>query len=310
MAPGRRPRFARVAHGYYVPVDRPRVVEQRILEAAAPLPADGSRGCVTGWAALRWRGAAYFDGTQAHGRDEVPVQIVAPVRHRDRPGVVCRSRWLGAAEREVVAGLPVASVAKALFDEIHVRDDLWAAVTAIDMASAAGLISVWDFATYVGDSNSRNGVPLAREAVSLAADESRSPREPWLRLVWQLVAGLAEPVVNRPLYDRRGRLLGVPDLFDPVAGLVGEYSGEIHRSRDRHAADVAREERFRSHGLEYVEAVAGESREVVARRILARRARALFLEPESRSWVLGPEPGPPPGKRHHVVDVDEPAARR
>lgn len=283
------PRYERVAHGFYVPVDRSRSVEQRILEAAAGLPADGSGGCVTGWAALRWRGAAYFDGREPWGRGEVPVEILSPlVRHRNRPGVVFHERhW---ARPETVGGLPLAPVQRALFDEIHTRDELWSAVTAIDMTAAAGLTSVWLFATYVGVCNSRNGAPLARDAVSLGVDECLSPREPWFRLCWVLVAGLDPPLVNRPVYDLRGGLIGVPDLFDPVAGLAGEYAGEIHRSRARHAKDVAREELFRDHGIECVTAVAGDSRETVARRILAARSRARFLAPDERTWTLEPPP--------------------
>ena len=49
------------APGMYVPssVDGG-VVEQRIVEQAGRIP---GYGAVTGWAALRWHGATYFDGT-------------------------------------------------------------------------------------------------------------------------------------------------------------------------------------------------------------------------------------------------------
>ncbi|WP_340540058.1 hypothetical protein [Nocardioides sp. GXZ039] len=243
---------------------------------------------MTGWAALRWRGAAYFGGTGPAGDGVEPVELVVPcdTSIRSRDAIITRRRAVGCQEVETVDGLPVATTQRALLDEIHRRDDLWSAVQAIDMTAAARLISVWLFATFLGFCNSRDGVPLAREAASLAVDESRSPRETWWRLVWCQVARLDEPLVNVSVYDRSGRLIGIPDLFDPVAGLVGEYSGEIHRGRDRHRRDVVREEAFRAHGLEYVEAVSGDSRAAAGARILATRRRARFAPERGRSWTL------------------------
>lgn len=283
-------RYERVGSGLYVPVERPLVPEQRVLEAAARLPEDGSRGFVTGWGSMRWRGARYFDGTEPYGDEVVPVELAVngTTSMRRRPGVLIGRRFVGTGEFEVVDGVPVATPQRGLLDEIARRGDLWSAVQAVDMAAAARLISVWLFASFVGVCNSRAGAPLARHACSLAVDESRSPRETWMRLVWVLLALLPQPLVNRPVWDPEGRLLGVPDLFDAEAGLVGEYSGEVHKHRDQHRKDVAREDRFRDHGLEYVEVVAGDSRRAAAARIVAARARAKFLPPESRAWTVEP----------------------
>ena len=44
-----------------------------------------------------------------------------------------------------------------------------------------------------------------------------------MRLVWVLDAGLPAPLVNQHVGDERGRLLGKADIFDPVAGVFGEY---------------------------------------------------------------------------------------
>ena len=49
-----------------------------------------------------------------------------------------------------------------------------------------------------------------------------------MRLVWVLIAELCPPLCNAPLFDLGGQLLGIPDLFDPEAGLVGEYDGAHH----------------------------------------------------------------------------------
>lgn len=288
------PGYERLGSSYYVEQPRPTCVEQRIIEAAARLGPTTFRGCVTGWAGLRWHGASYFDGGGAYGGEVLPVPINLPSRGLlPRPGVEITHRIMSSTEREVVDGLPVATVQRCLFDEIVRLDDLWGAVQAIDMAAAAGLISVLLFATYVGECNSRLGAPLAREAVSLAVDEARSGRESWSRLVWRLVAGLAEPLVNQPVYALNGPLIGVPDLLDPVSGTSVEYQGVHHKEIGQHHDDVVRGELFRHHGIEVVEFVRGDSRDEAARRLLQARARAKFLPAGQRSWTLDPPPGTP-----------------
>jgi very-short-patch-repair endonuclease len=85
-----------------------------------------------------------------------------------------------------------------------------------------------------------------------------------------------------------GSLLGVPDLFDECAGVVGEYDGADHRRLDRRRTDSSREERLRDHGLEYFRVVEGEvaDRARLAARMHAVRRRARFLPPDRRRWTL------------------------
>ncbi|WP_232680820.1 hypothetical protein [Nocardioides sp. R-C-SC26] len=153
------------------------------------------------------------------------------------------------------------------------RDSLVPAVQAIDMTAAAGLISAWLFAEYVGACNGLRGAPLARHAASLAVDEALSPRETWMRMIWVCDLGWEPPLVNLPIFDRYGRLIGVPDLLDPIRGIVGEYDGAVHRERERHRRDLERATRFRDAGLEVVTAVAGDTRAVVIDRLARARAR-------------------------------------
>ena len=109
-----------------------------------------------------------------------------------------------------------------------------------------------------------------------------------MRLVMVLDAGLPPPMCNVPVFDRNERLLGIPDVFDPVAGMVGEYNGSDHKELDRRRADNAREEGFRGVGLEYFDLVEGDLRDrpQVVRRMQQTRARALFEAPEHRRWTL------------------------
>jgi hypothetical protein len=114
-----------------------------------------------------------------------------------------------------------------------------------------------------------------------------------MRLVWVLDAGLPAPLVNQPVWDLHGRLLGVADLLDPGAGLVGEYDGATHRHASRHAGDLRREDHFRRAGMEYV-AVTGpdlRDRAMVADRILHARDRALAATGRARGWTLAPPEG-------------------
>ena len=164
------------------------------------------------------------------------------------------------------------------------------AVVVIEMAVAAGLTKVASYARYVAPGrNAWTGVPFVRKALLLAIDDSRSPQETRMRLCWVLDAGLPPPLCNRELFDLDGNLIGIPDLFDPVAGLVGEYDGADHKDGQRHRRDVAREERFRDHGLEYFEVVGGDLRD-----------RGLVVDPHAQR----PESREVPASGVVLLDVD------
>ena len=156
------------------------------------------------------------------------------------------------------------------------------------MAAAGRLTSVELFADSVLHRAGWTGVPLVREVLGLARDDHWSPPEVRLHLVWERVADLPQALANQPLFDGDGDLIGIPDLFDPVSGTVGEYDGAHHLEPEQRRSDVVREARFRDHGLEYFSVVAGESRDTIAARMVRTRARAKWLPPESSSWTLEP----------------------
>lgn len=280
-------RWRRVARGFFVPADTPRTVEQRILEQSMRIPQGGA---VSGWASLRWQGAAYFDGLRWGGGDlDVPILLGgAGANLRPAQGSFVWREQFPPGELVVVAGLPCSVAERALFDEVRRIGSPREGAVAIDMAAAAELTSVGRFASYVAGRCAWTGVPLVRKAVALAHDGSRSPQESRMRLVWVVDAGLPVPLCNVPVFDRAGRLLGVPDLLDPVAGVVGEYDGFDHLKKDRRQRDIVREQRLRDHGLEYFTVVRGDlqNRNAVARRMRAARSRAKFLPADRRAWSL------------------------
>jgi len=278
--------------GYYVPATTEgKVVEQRIVEQAVRL---GQHGGITAWAALRWRGAAYFDGLANGGSRQLPIPLLVGSNLRPDPRAALSWEQFAPSEKEVIADVQCATVQRALFDEMHRTGSLRDAVVAMDMAAAAGLISVSLMSEYVALRPAWTGVPLVREALRLATDDSRSPQESRQRLVWLLDAALDPPLCNPHVFSRRdGHLIGRPDLLDLAAGLVVEYDGADHLKKDRRRRDIWRETDFRDHGLEYLTVVRGDigDRRMLARRFHAGRARALFESFDDRAWTLTPPPG-------------------
>ena len=265
------------------------VPEQRILEQAIRLT---SGGAVTGWAACRMHGAAFFDGLRDGGRTPEPVPIDCSPLHqvRRQPGDDLVRDILTPAEIVVVRGVPCTTVPRATFDAMRYARDVRRAVIALDMMAAAGLTTVAQMREYVGRKQAWTGVQRARDAVALADDLSRSPQETRLRLVWHLDCERRKPLVNRPVFDRQGRLLGYPDLFDPDAGVVGEYDGADHRSAQQQSDDVERESGFRDHLLEVIRFTGPDMNlpHRVTDRIHAAYARARWVPPARRTWTLVP----------------------
>jgi len=263
------------------------VPEQRIVEAAAVLPAYGG---VTGWAALRWLGASWMSGLAPDGRSLLPVVLAtAGDDIRPQPGIQVSAERLDPTEITEQDGVRVTIAVRSLCFEMRYAVSVRAAVVAADMAMQADLVSLDEMAAFVATQTGWTGIPRCREALALAHENSWSPRETsHLRLIWVVDAGLPWPLCNVPVFDRVGRHIGTPDLLDERAGVAGEYDGSLHLQGTQRARDVRREEAFRSAGLEYFTVVAADAldREGVVRRMLATRARARFAAPSARGWTV------------------------
>ena len=284
----RGPGWRRSSQGLYVPAevdaDRP---EQRIVEQAARLPAGGA---VTGWAAFRLHGAAFFDGLLPDGRTRLPVPLVTDGHHvrGDADAVLVRDR-IDPSEIVVRHGLPTARVERALFDAMRCRS-LREAVVGMDMVAAADLVSVRRMRAYLATRRGQRGVRIVARALDLASELSRSPNETRMRLIWVLDARLPPPLVNQPVFDLDGRLLAIVDLLDVERGVVGEYDGADHRSARRHSSDVGREDALRGVGLEVFRVTGPDlplTDRVVSRMHAARgRARGTV----EAAWTVTPPP--------------------
>ena len=290
-------RWRPTAHGWHVPVDVDSDrIEQRILEQAMRVR---HRGAVTAWAALRWSGAAYFDGSGPDGgRLEVPLlRRNGSRRLHDGQGAISRCA-VPPYDRHFVSGVWCTTSPRAVFDEVRRVKSLRPSVAAICMTLAAQLATLEELRAYALIRVAWEGIPLFRKALALSNECFRSGPEVYMYLRWLLDAELPLPLINPPVFDLSGGLIGIPDLFDPIAGVVGEYQGAAHKSRERHRRDVAREERFRDHGLEYFEVVGGDlaDERLVVDRMRSTRRRALFRGTDERQWTLTAPPWwrPPP----------------
>lgn len=277
--------WRRTSRGLYVPASAPRTVGQRIAEAAAVLPRYGG---VTGWAALRWLGGAWFDGTDSRG--SLPV-VLALMDSSIRPqsGIAISEERLDPSQIQPFAGIRVTTAAYAVLWEIRHAPFLHSAVVSADMAAYSDLVSRQELGVLVSQCQGWIGIDRGRRVVDLMDENAWSPAEVSMRMTWTHDAGLPRPLTNRPVFDRSGRLIGTPDLIDPVAGVVGEYDSELHLDSARRRHDIEREERFRAVGLEPVVMVTedlGDPWTFVARlrTAYARAAR----KPGGRRWTIEP----------------------
>jgi hypothetical protein len=110
------------------------VVEQRILEQGSRIP---GYGAVTGWAALRWHGATYFDGTGYDG-ELLPVPLILHDGIRPDPRFTQTESQLACTERCGGRRLPVTTVQRALFDEVRRTRNVRESAVVIGMAALLG----------------------------------------------------------------------------------------------------------------------------------------------------------------------------
>jgi len=270
------------------------VPEQRVLEQSMRL---GRGGAVSGWGSCRLQGAAYFDGRDPTGRRRPVLLAVGSAGDKLRSDDQARVSREPLPEQDIVlrVGIRCTTPQRALFDDMRQLRDWREGVVAFDMMAAAGEVSLAQMLAFAGQHSRWRRSRRVMLALRLGDERSRSPAETRMRLVWQVDAGLPRPLVNQEIFTLDGRLIGVADLFDPVAGLVGEYDGADHLRVVRRSRDMFREEAFRRVGLEYVDAVGPDLRDRrrLADRIRSTRSRGRFAAPKDRRWSIQPPPGWP-----------------
>jgi len=266
------------------------VVEQRILEAYAGC---GPHAVVTGWAGLRLQGAGFFDGLDRDGKTRLPVPIAANGgRVRSREGVLIVGNLVPADETTVAHGMRCATIERSLLDEVREigRQREWDQIAAVDMTCAAQITSIRRMARYRWTRYWYRDIRTLDRILPWCDEEARSRREVDFRRVWTQDAGWPRPLCNRAVLDLDGRVVGIPDLFDPVRSVAGEYAGAGHREKEQHDSDLTRAAAFRRVGIEIVEVTATHLRSpsMVVGWMEEAADRAALLP---RRWQLA-APGP------------------
>lgn len=276
--------WRRTSYGFWVPsyVD-PEPVEQRIVEAAANL---GEFGGVTGWAGLAWIGARWFNGLERDGITKRPVVLAADCKRKPVNAVLSEERLLPGELIQVdgvVLTLPIRSVTF----EMRYASSVRQAVVVFEMAAYDDLISIAELEAYLPSLSGWTGVPQLRAAFALVVENSWSPQETRLRLVWLIDAELPAPLCNQPVFDLDGNLLGTPDLLDVEAGLIVQYDGPDHLDPEQAAFDRAQDLRYLEHGLVVlrVDRHDLEDRHRLAVRLDEARDEAL-AHPAPRGWTV------------------------
>jgi hypothetical protein len=272
----------RTRQGFYLPARfTDDSLDQRIVDAAATLPEGGA---VTGWASFAWRGDRWFEGFDDRMR-RLPVQLaIGESRLRPQPGIAHFSGHLPSTDCAEVDGLTVTTPLAAAALMLCQAPNLRAAVKLADLALATDRVSRGELWRHLHDGRRRSGCTQARLAVRLADENVWSPMESEMRWEWRRIPGVTTLMCNRPIFDLDGHHVATPDLFDPVAGLAGEYDGSDHfTGRQRHR-DLRREERLRSLGIEVVTMVGPDRHNLSTYRDRVAEARQRAL-----ASVTGPE---------------------
>ena len=285
-------KWRKTSHGFYLPADvDDSLVEQRIVEAGTLLP---SYGGLTGWAGLRWGGATWFGGLFEDGATRRPV-ILAVMHNevRSQPGVEVSSERLPPRDLMALDGMGLTTHVRSTCFEMRYASSDRRAVVALDMAAASDLVSIDEVAAHAATLSGWTGIPRCRWAIPLGDENSWSPQEVYMRLHWEVDAEFPHPLCNTPVFDRDGRHIGTPDLFDVEAGVVGEYDGSLHLEGKRRAKDLRREDAFRRVGLEYFTMVAADKADPwtsIVPRMIETRRRARWLAESRREWTVVPPP--------------------
>lgn len=268
---------------HYVPssVDGSRV-QQRIVEAVGCCPPGSA---ATGWAAVSWLVPRWFDGRAPDGSLlPVPVALGDNGTARPRDGVLLSEDWLFDDDVVVVDGLPITVPERSVTFAVRTAGTDLAAIQAIDMAAYHDLVDLTGLSAYATRLGGRPGACRLRRAIAAADENSWSPQESLMRRLWVDDRG-SHVLTNVPLFDDRGHHLLTLDVFDPAAGVGGEYDGDGHAAREQRRTDLARQDLARSLGIEVATMMAGPGERTAFLGRLERayrRARGAV----GRGWTL------------------------
>jgi len=261
------------------------------------LPLMPGCGLLGGWSAMFWLGVDYIDGLTRAGVP-VPVRMHTCSKHRRirRPGLDPTRRRLHGDELMRFAGVRVTTLPRAVYDEMCLAASLWDAVVVLELAVSRVTTGPRTELATVQDLVDRHvktrGIARARQALTMASERSASPLETRTRLVVaDRFPGLTA-MVNRPVFARDGALLGIPDLADPVTGVVLESDGAVHRTLERVSRDHRRDDDFAAANMTCVRVTSEDHQQPHRLKDRVRRAyaRAQTRVASQDQWTFDPPP--------------------
>ena len=279
----RGPRWTHVGPHLFRPTGVAETTEQRIVDAVASMP---SGTAVTGWAALHWLGARWFDGLAPDG-GRLPIPIAGGDRRglRQRSGIVISEDWLFDDDIVVIDGLPITMPLRSVTYEARVTADAIGALRAIEMAAYDDLVSLAELRTYTAKLVGRPGKVQLEDALAVADENVWSPMETVMRRFWQ--QQWDRPLLcNQPLFDLGGHHLFTPDVLDLEAGIAGEYDGSVHDRGRARSKDLDRDELTKRLGIEVVTMMAGRGEKQRFLRRLDGAYRRAEGRSEPRLWTI------------------------
>jgi very-short-patch-repair endonuclease len=213
-------------------------------------------------ARMRLPSVAVFSGLTAawlHGLDVEacqPIEVTIPKGSgvSARSGLAVRRDAISAKEVVRVSGKRVTTMLRTLCD-LSSRLSVTEAVTVVDMALHAGLVSLDDLRGLCARRTHSFGVARLRRVVGFAEPAAESPMESRLRMVL-LLGGLPRPEAQTSIHDSKGRFLGRPDLYYPSHRLALEYDGGTHRTSL--VEDNRRQNRLLAAGIRLLRFTAGD----------------------------------------------------
>lgn len=272
--------------GLFVPSDVSADDElQRIVEAVAGAP-EGSGA--TGWAALCWQRARWFTGRTAQGDPlPVPLAIGDTVHLAPRAGVQLHRDWLFDGDIVHVDGLSVTRAERSICTAALRATSLEDTIRIICMAMADDLASLDEIRSYAARIKGRPHTLRLAEAIDLSDENVWSPQEVTLLTRWRVQLPGRTPRCNPPIFDLRGNHLMTPDVFDPEAGVIGQYDGLVHERTRVRRRDLEVEELCRDLGLEVVTMLSTDLRDLRSfdRRLASAYQRAARRH-SPREWTL------------------------
>ncbi len=123
---------------------------------------------------------------------------LAAVHLRPQPGIAISKERLNADQVIALHGVLLTMPLRSTLFEMRYAESLWSAVVVADMAAFNDLVAIDELWAYALAHSGMTGIPQGRDATLLADENSWSPMETIMRLIWTILAGLPRPLTNQP----------------------------------------------------------------------------------------------------------------